>query len=142
MYRAIKNGACGIGISMIISGFVSVIFDLLGNGTFIVDNYGMTKMIFACLLVGLGFGVPSAIYDVERIPRLLQMVIHMGIGISVYLIVAFMVGWIPVKLGVPICACIVAGQLVISFIIWLLISLYYKREVKRLNDRLQVIKNK
>lgn len=97
-------------------------------------------MVLGCLVVGIGFGVPSIIYEKEYIPRPFQMVIHMGIGCVVYTIVAFAVGWIPVELGVAKCILILAAQIAVAFIVWLFFLGYYRSEARKINEKIRKLK--
>ncbi len=136
----IKNGAIGIGFSFAIFCFTGVVFDFLYHGNFQLEQYAFTKMVLGCLIVGIGFGCPTVIYDCEQLPLPVQSVIHMGIGCIVYTIVAFLVGWIPVERGVGTCVAIVLGEIAIAFVIWFCYLLYYRNLGRKMDARIQQIK--
>lgn len=64
------------------------------GGNFSTMNYQFTKMSIGCLVVGLGSGMPSIIYEKENLPMPVKVIVHMGIGCAVYTITAYAVGWI------------------------------------------------
>lgn len=132
----------GMGIAMIIFCTVCIRFDVMYKGTFTLENYGLTKMILGSMLVGIGFGAPSAIYLNEKFPRPLQVLIHMGTGCIIYTVVAFAVGWIPAGAGLFTCMWMLAAQLAVAFFIWLGMLKYYKTEARRMNEKIQGMKEK
>ena len=119
---------------------VGVIFDVMYKGQFSLKDYQFTKMVLGCLIVGLGFGVPTVIYRKDNLPMPVRVLIHMGIGCVVYTVVAFAVGWIGGTKSVGTGLLIAIIQIGIAFIIWFLFKRYYRREAKRMNDRIQEMK--
>lgn len=140
MKEILKNTAISIGISMTIFCIVGVIFDVTYGGNFQMEHYQFTKMVAACLVTGLGYGVPTVVYRKENLPRSMQFIIHMSIGCIVYTIAAFLTGWIPVTLGIGKCVLIVIGQLSVAVIIGFLFKYYYRKEAQMLNQRIQEMK--
>ena len=51
-------------------------------------------MVIGCIIVGLGFGLPTMIYHKDNLPMPFKIIIHMGTGCIIYTIVAYTVGWI------------------------------------------------
>jgi len=134
-----KRAVIGIGIAMSLFSISGIIFDIAGGGNYQLDNYGFTKMVIGCMIVGLGFGAPSVVYKFEKIPMPVCILIHMGIGSIIYNIVAFSVGWTGTgDLLQGVIA--VAVQLGIAFVIWFLFMQHYRREARRMNDRIQAMK--
>ena len=64
----IKSALISIIMSITIFVLVGVIIDITNHGVFTLENYMFSKMILACIFVGLGFGIPSVIYQFENIP--------------------------------------------------------------------------
>ena len=91
----LKSSLISMMMSFTIFVIVGMIFDLTGGGTFHMENHGFTKMAFACMITGLGFGVPSVLYSMEQLPMPLATVLHLGTGFAIYFIAATYVGWIP-----------------------------------------------
>ena len=136
----VKNIVISVGMAMAIFCFVGVIFDITYKGNFNLENYQFTKMVVGCMIVGLGFGIPSIVYHKESLPMPVRILIHMGIGCIVYTFVAYSVGWFGNISNIGEGILIVALQLSIAFIIWFLFLKHYRKEAKELNDKIQNMK--
>lgn len=136
----LKSTVIGIGLSMAIFCITGVIFDITYKGNFSMTDYQFTKMVVGCILTGIGFGVPTIVYRKDNLPMPVCVLIHMGIGCVVYTIVAYAVGWISGARTVWQGILAVAWRLLIAFIIWFLFMRYYRREAKKMNDRIQEMK--
>ena len=133
----VKSTVISIGMAMAVFCFVGVVFDIIYKGNFHLENYQFTKMVVGCIIVGLGFGIPSIVYSKDSLPMPIRVLIHMGIGCIVYTIVAYSVGWLG-NTGEGILA--VALQLGVALIIWFLFMTHYRKEAKKLNDKIQNMK--
>jgi len=136
----LRSVAISIGMAMTIFCIVGVIFDITYQGQFSLDNYRFTRMVLGCLIVGLGFGVPTVIYRKENLPMPVRVLVHMGTGCVVYTIVAFAVGWIGGSKSIVHALLIAAVQIGVAFIIWYLFSRHYRKEAERMNNRIQEMK--
>ncbi len=136
----VKSTIISIGIAMSLFCLAGVVFDIRYGGNFSLDHYRFSKMVLGCVLVGLGFGLPSIIYERDDLPMPVRVVIHMGIGCIVYTITAFAVGWIGGAATVAQGAMIALIQLAFAFAIWFLFMLHYRREARKLNERIQAMK--
>jgi hypothetical protein len=136
----LKRTVMSIAIAMAIFCFVGIVFDMGNGGKFSLEGYQFTKMVVGCALVGLGFGVPSVIYNKENLPMPIKVIVHMGIGCIVYTIVAYSIGWIGTSVSLLQGIIIVAIQLSVAFLIWFLFMRYYRKEAKILNDKIQELK--
>ena len=87
-----------------------------------------------------GFGVPTVIYRKENLPMPIRVLVHMGTGCVIYTIVAFAVGWIGGSKSVVHGLLIAAVQIAVAFVIWYLFNRYYRREARKMNDRIQEMK--
>ena len=76
----VKSTAISIGMAMTIFCLVGVVFDVGYKGNFSLDDYRFTKMVAGCVLVGLGFGVPTIVYRKDNLPMPIRVIIHMGIS--------------------------------------------------------------
>lgn len=135
--KILRKSFIGIGTAVMISSIIMMIIDIAKGGGLAFQNYQYTKMFLGAVIVGLGFGLPSVIYENENIPYPLQVVFHMGIGCAVMLIVAFSVGWIPSNGGVSTIILSVAGEIVAAFLIWKVITVHYKNEAEQINRKLK-----
>ena len=133
----LKSVVISIGLSLTIFNLVCIAFDVSYSGNFSLEGYRMTKMIIGCLFIGLGYGVPSIVYDNDSLPMPIKVLIHMGIGCIVNTLVAFAVGWVngPKSLVRGICI-----QLTVAFIIWFCFMRFYRSEAKKMNDKIQQLK--
>ena len=136
----LKSTVISIGMAMAIFCFVGIVFDIGYKGNFSLDNYRFTKMVIGCVLIGLGFGVPSIVYKKDNLPMPIRVIIHMGIGCVVYTVVAYAVGWIGSSASIGQGIIIAAIQLFVAFIIWFLFMRYYRNEAKKINDKIQEMK--
>ncbi len=135
----IRSILISIAVSFSIFCIVGVIHDITGHGNFSLGNYGFTKMVAGCVIVGLGFGIPSMIYNNENLPMAIKVIVHMGIGCVVNTVVAYSVGWVDTP-HIGRAVIIVAMQIVLAFLIWLCFMFFYRKEALRMNDRLNSMK--
>ena len=136
----LKSIVISIGMALTIFSLVCVIFDIGYGGNFSLENYRLTKMVIGCIIVGLGFGIPSLVYRSETLPMPVKILVHMGIGCVVYTIVGFAVGWIGGSATLGQGITIAAIQLAIAFIIWFCFMRFYRSEAKKMNDKIQQMK--
>ena len=136
----VKSSVISIGMAMTIFCLVGVVFDVGYKGNFSLDDYRFTKMVAGCVLVGLGFGVPTIVYRKDNLPMPIRVIIHMGIGCVVYTVVAYTVGWIGGSATIGQGILIAAIQLAVAFLIWFMFMKHYRAEAKRMNDRIQAMK--
>lgn len=129
-----------IGMAMTIFCFAGIVFDIGFKGNFTLENYQFTKMVIGCLLVGLGFGVPSVIYKKDNLPMPIKVIIHMGIGCAIYTAVAYAVGWFGGSATLVQGIIIAAIQIAVAFVIWFFFMLYYRAEAKKMNEKIQSMK--
>ena len=135
-----KSTVISIGMAMAIFCLVGIVFDIGYKGNFSLENYRFTKMVIGCVLVGLGFGVPTIVYRKESLPMPIRVVIHMGIGCVIYTVVAYSVGWIGGSASVLQCVLIATIQLAVAFVIWFCFMCFYRKEAKKMNEKLQAMK--
>ena len=136
----VKSAVISIGMAMAIFCLIGVVFDIGYKGNFSLDNYRFTKMVIGCVLVGLGFGVPTIVYQKENLPMPVRVLIHMGTGCVVYTIVAYAVGWMGGSATIVQGIIFALIQLAVAFIIWFLFMRYYRAEAKKINDKIQAMK--
>ncbi len=140
MKQILKNTAIGIGIAFAIFCIAGIKIDISNGGNFQMAGYSFTKMVIGCIVLGLGWGAPAAVYSSEKMSIGIKYVIHIGIGIVVQTITAFIVGWIPAGAGALKCILIIACEVAIAMIIWLCFFFYNKKQVDKMNKRIQELK--
>lgn len=135
----LKSVVISIGMALTIFCLAGIVFDIGYKGNFTLENYQFTKMVLGSLLVGLGFGVPTVVYNRESLPMPIKVIIHMGIGCVIYTIVAYAVGWFG---GATLTqGLVIAGiQLAVAFVIWFCFMRYYRNEAKKMNEKIQSMK--
>ena len=136
----LKSTAISIGVSLALFCLSGIAFDIRDGGNFSLEGYAFTKMVVGCLIIGLGFGAPTVVYQNEKLPLPIRGIIHMGIGCTVYTIVACAVGWMGGAATVGKGILIAAIHLGLAFVIWFLFMRYYRAEAKKMNDRIQAMK--
>ena len=134
--KRMKSIFIGIAIATTLFSMTGVVFDLLYGGTYVLQNYQYSKMFLGAVSVGLGFSLPSFIYENERLPFPLQIIFHMGIGCAVLLITSFLVGWFPTKHGMLPLLLAIVGELAVSFALWKCFAMFYKKEADSINQKL------
>lgn len=136
----IKSTVISILVSTFIFVIVGVVFDQMGHGKFVLENYGFTKMVLACVVTGLGFGAPTFLYRMDNVPVPFASVIHLGIGFTLYFIVASRVGWIPSKAGFAASLITIVGVIIVGIIIWICFMKYNKSLAEKMNKAIELKK--
>ena len=97
----------------------------------LLENFIFSVMAF--LVLGLGTGTATIIYEFERLSKLQQSAIHLTIGLCSYVFMQFMLfGEILTNMGVGI-----AYFLIIFFAVWCGFYLYERHEAKKINEKLR-----
>lgn len=127
----------GIGAALVCFTLGGIIWDAVNGGNYTLTNWAYTKMVVGCIVVGTGFSLPALIYYNPTIPYPIKVIVHMGIGCAVFLITAFIVGWVPVQLETWKCILIVVMELALSLILWTIFAVYYKRMARKMDDKIK-----
>jgi len=136
----LKSTVISIGMALTIFSLVGMFFDIVNGGNFSMEGYQFTKMVAGSAIVGIGFGVPTVVYNSEKLPTPVKVLIHMGIGCVIYTIVAYAVGWFG-GAATPVQGLVIAGiQLAVAFVIWFCFMRYYRKEAKQMNEKIQSMK--
>jgi hypothetical protein len=137
----VKSTIISIGMALTIFCLAGIVFDVAYGGDFSLEGYRFTKMVIGSAIVGLGFGVPTVVYNSDRLPQPIKVLIHMGIGCVIYTIVAYAVGWFGGSATLAQGLIIAAIQLLVAFIIWFCFMRYYRKEAKQMNEKIQSLKH-
>ena len=136
----LKSTVISIGMALTIFSLVGMFFDITNGGNFSMEGFQFTKMVIGSAIVGIGFGVPTVVYNSEKLPMPVKVLIHTGTGCVIYTIVAYAVGWFGGS-ATPVQGLAIAGiQLVVAFIIWFCFNSYYRKEAKQMNEKIQAMK--
>lgn len=133
----LKSFVMSLGIASFIFMVFGMIVDLGGKGSYIVSNYAIAKMGFGCIVTACGFGIPTFLYRIDSLSKGLASFIHMAIGISVYIVVAYIVGWMPIKAGIGTVFAYLGTSVGVSILIWFVIAMKYKNEARRINEAIK-----
>ncbi|WP_242215169.1 DUF3021 domain-containing protein [Bacillus cereus group sp. BfR-BA-01383] len=131
--RVINKIAIGLGMAMI----YSLLFLWIGyaNGMETVETKMLITYLVTANIVGLIFSFASFIFEKEEWSILKQTSIHFIILLGTFLPTAIWIGWVPNRFG-SILVCI-GSFIVIYFIIWFVMTLYWKRKIEKLNHQLR-----
>ena len=136
----VKSTVISIGMALTIFCLAGIVFDIIYGGNFSLEGYSFTKMVAGSAIVGLGFGVPTVVYNSDKLPQPIKVVIHMGIGCVIYTVVAYAVGWFGGSATIAHGLIVAAIQLVVAFVIWFCFMRYYKKEAEKMNEKIQAMK--
>ena len=128
----IQRTKTAVAISSFLFLLSSLIDDLNMGGIYSTSGYSVTKMALGSLGIGLGFGIPCIIYTNEKLSRSVQISVHMVIGCTLMLAIAFLVGRIPTDKGLLLSVLAILSMLLTAFII---AGLTYRRQ-KKLAERI------
>ena len=141
MKNLIKNTITIIGISLTVFCVTGMVFDIAYDGNFILNHYQFSKMVIGCIIVGLGFGLPTMIYHKDNLPMPFKIIIHMGTGCIIYTIVAYTVGWIGGTISILHGIIVAIVQMALAFIIWGGFILHYRNDAKKMNKKIKELQN-
>lgn len=102
-----------------------------------LTSHEYIRNVIASMISGVGFVVPSIIYERKNLSMGMQIFIHMGVGLTVYILSALYGGWIPVDYGLRAIVLSIIIMIMMSFIIWSGFYIYFKREAKIMNMKIQ-----
>lgn len=111
-----------------------------GDEFFAMTTDRFVAQAIGTIIIGLGFTVPSLIYDCEKFGRGFQTLIHMGTGFFIYFLVALNIGWIPVECGWKVTVVSVLIAVAFAFAVWFCFYLYDKKTAEKMNQQLRAMK--
>ena len=121
-----------------ISAMVTLVIAIFTKDTSLtIPKADYIKYTLYSAVVGMGFYVPSIVYEYENISNIFKFIIHMGIGFSIFMICAFICGWIPVNYGLKAVVAVILTWAFISTVIWFLFYMYYRKEANDINKKLK-----
>lgn len=112
--------------------------DFLSN----LSQMDFIKSVICSALTGIAFTVPTIVYRNENFSRGVQILIHLGIGFTVYFPASIFAGWMPVKQGFAAVVLFLIAALFGTFVIWSCFYIYYKNEAKRINEGIKKLDEK
>ena len=134
----IKKMSMGAFVGTFIILFLMALGSLMyGPENVIFTGVEVVNAFLGSIVVGWAFSFAGLIYEYENISFPLQVIIQMGIGLSVLFAVAAYLQWMPLSLGVgPIITWIVIA-IIFALIFWFGFFLYYKLLARDLNKKIE-----
>ncbi|MDO4567834.1 MAG: DUF3021 domain-containing protein [Clostridia bacterium] len=108
-----------------------------GADNFIGQRSGeeLLQLAACTIMIAVGFSVPSLVYEKENLANSLKVLIHMAAGTVVYLITAFLAGWIKRDLGsIAVYILIALGA---AAIFWAVYMLVFKLQANKINRKIR-----
>lgn len=137
MKKIISVTAMGISWGFTVLVFYMTVSAIINSDFFSnLTSAEFIKQVICSGVVGLGFTVPTLVYRSESLSRWLQVLVHLGIGFVIYISVAFYAGWIPTEFGFLTVAISIAASIVLTLLIWLCFSLYYRKQAEKINRKI------
>lgn len=100
-------------------------------GTDIINGF------LGSIVVGWGFSLSGLIYEREDIAFPLQVIFQMGIGMSILLLVATYLKWIPIELGWGPIICWILMACVFAAVFWFGFYIYYYLVARDLTNKIK-----
>ena len=124
-----------------VSTFVGLAGALFFPGAFRdLSSEEYVRQVLCAMVVGIGFFVPTLLYSSRRLAGWAKGTLHMGIGLSIYVVTGCFAGWIPLEYGPGLTAITLLGAFCFSIAVWAGFSLYYKHQAKLINEHIQLLK--
>lgn len=135
MKRIISAAWAGIRISAPMFLIMCIIFGLIGGTEKFASGYGMVRSCAAAFIIGIGFGIPSLIYE-TNLAVWLKTLIHMGTGCIVMIGASMLGGWINAGMGAQAIVIALIAQIGIAFIIWGMHIMHTRALAKRMSAKI------
>lgn len=138
MKKYLKNSLMGASWGLTIN-MVFLIISVSINENFLksISQFDFIKYAVCAVIVGLGFWLPSVIYDNPNIAMPVKIVVHLGIGFFIYFAAAIFAGWINTDYGVLYAVISVAIGILFTVLIYICFYLYYRKEAKVMNTKIK-----
>ena len=136
MRKAFKAAWGGIGTAALVYLAYCFVVGLSAGEEKFASGYGMARSVAAVAIIGVGFGLPTLVYETE-LPTGLKVLIHMGIGCLVLTGASILAGWLRPELGWKPFLAMLGAELACAFLVWGLGLLRSRKLAKEMNDRLR-----
>ena len=138
MKKLLKQIYSGIGMgcfTFVATLFIGPVF-ARGVDRFFAGYTGgdLQRFAICCIVISLGFYVPALIYYNEKLAPWLKTLIHTLIGMSVFLLTAYLAGWMENSSGVFRFFLIAVGT---AALWWLCAFLGLRAQAKKMNQKIK-----
>lgn len=140
MKKHLKNTLMGISWGLTFN-MIFLVIAVAINADFLknISQYNFIKYAICSVIIGIGFHLPSVIYDKPNLSLPVKSIIHLGIGFVIYLIVAFYAGWIGAGYGAIATIIFIAISIVFTLLIYVCFYMYHKKEADIMNNKIKEI---
>lgn len=136
MRKVFRSAWEGIQFAAIVYLLISIVMGLTDGAGKFASGYGMARGGIAVIVIGLGFGIPSLIYETE-LTMWLKVLIHMGTGCLVMAGASMLGGWLPADKGLSAVLIALAIEIALAFFFWGISFFQVFMEAKRLNEKIE-----
>lgn len=136
MKRIVKSMKYSVSIACVLFILFSVYYDIKYQGRFHLEEYMFSKMALGSFLIGIGFSLPTIIYD-TKLPEAVKAIIHLGIGSLCMMLISFLFGFLDMQKSFLYAFILLFVQVFIAIMIWGAFYFYYKRLAKEMNGKLK-----
>lgn len=140
MKKYLKNSLMGASWGLTVN-MVFLVIAVAVNADFLksISQFDFIKYAVCAVIVGIGFWLPSVIYDNPNIAMPFKVIVHLGIGFSIYLAAAVFAGWINTDYGVLYAVISIAISILFTLLIYMCFYLYYRKEATIMNTKIKEI---
>ncbi|WP_046175946.1 DUF3021 domain-containing protein [Domibacillus indicus] len=132
MKRFLLQGAAGVFFGAFL--MTLAVFAAVWTGQESLNGSLFVKNAIGFMLCGWLFAVTPLFFEIQSLRLIQQTALHFFAAACPYFVLAFTIGWVPFNLQSALFAVLVF--LLIYVIIWLSFYFYFKREARRMNEKL------
>ncbi len=140
MKSVIRNIFMGSAWGLSFLVLFEIILSFANGGIFIISSNEAIKQAVCSIIAGNGFCIPTLIYKNQKVSYIIKVVIHMGIGFSVYFSIALWAGWITINNSLEMTIITIICMVIAAIVIWFGFYIYNIYEAKKINERLKKLK--
>ena len=127
----------GCFIGLLVAVFISI---QLGPQNVSFSGETIINLFLGCIVAGWGFSLSGMIYDNENIAFPLQVIFQMVVGLTVLILVAIYLKWMPLSLGIGPIITWIAIACVFAAVFWCGFYIYYYLLARNLNKKIEMSK--
>lgn len=120
----------GFGVGGLLTFIILSVY-VAGDAEVQIPAMTIWSSLLGSMLIGGYFSVASLIFEQDHWSPLKQLVIHFGLSVSLYSLVAITIGWLPPR-PLPILGGLVVFVTIYS-LFWLGFRYYFKKQAEALN---------
>ncbi len=135
MKKIVLAAWAGVRVAGPVFLLMAIVFGLIGGAEPFLNGYTLARWSAAAVLIGLGFGIPSLVYETE-LHMGWKVLIHMGIGCIVMIGATVLAGWLNAEMGIGAVLIALAAEIVCAFLIWGAFLLHTRALAKRMSERI------